>query len=165
MPLEDDADHELHAETDERLVLWPLDVDCVGQLDDLLQQASLDQAVQDVLVGDPVQLHELLAFVNSVSWQGCERNLNDEVEESEEGEVGGLLRQDAVLLVLDVNFSHQSWIAERWNLWLGWDGSISILNDLQQSIEVASDREEFCVLELCIHHEDRVLLLENQEWH
>lgn len=37
VPLENDADHELHGEPDERFVFWSLNVDSIGQLDDLLQ--------------------------------------------------------------------------------------------------------------------------------
>ena len=55
MAFEDDADHELHAETNKGLVFRSLDVDCVRQLDDLLEEACLNQAVQNILVGHPVQ--------------------------------------------------------------------------------------------------------------
>ena len=167
VPLENDANHKLHGEPDKRFVLCSLNVYGSRQLDYLLQQSRLYQAIQNVPVRDLVQLDDarLLAVVACISCLVREWHLDNEIEKSKESKVRRLLRNDSVLLVLDLQLLGQRWVAKRRDLGLRWHCSVTVFDDLQKCCEVPGDREELGVFELCVDHEDGVLLLEDLEGH
>jgi hypothetical protein len=55
LALEDNADQELHAQSNDGFLLCAVDINCVGQLNHLLEETSLDQAAHDLLVSDLLQ--------------------------------------------------------------------------------------------------------------
>lgn len=52
LSLEDNADQELHAQSNDGFLLCAVDVNCVGQLNHLLEETGLDQATHNLLVSD-----------------------------------------------------------------------------------------------------------------
>ena len=55
LSLEDDTDQELHAQSNDGFLLCAVDINCVGQLNHLLEETGLDQATHDLLVSDLFQ--------------------------------------------------------------------------------------------------------------
>jgi len=129
LAFEDDADQELHAQSDDRLLVAAVDLDGVGQLNDFLQETRLDEGVHDVLVGYFVELNVI--WVGVAAGVFIQRNLDHELQQSVEGEVGGLFRHNFVLLGLALLLGLQVGIGHDLVRDRLVSHSIPIVNDLE----------------------------------